>query len=324
MIALTTSPHPNDGALARRAAWRTLRDAMELEDIPTGPDGPRARWRAHMYLWGARMIGPPISLIGLYGRGMRNALDIGLTRFDLSWPQLPPSFDGYRILHVSDTHFGVLPALAQAVSKVLDGLTVDLGVLTGDYSGSPHDPFADAAVAPLVHVLSVATILDGSIAVLGDHDRARTAESLEAHGIRVLINESVLLERSNERIIITGLDDVHRFYTDAAAQALNARRQQFGIALVHSPELADVAANAGYALYLCGHTHGGQVCLPGGKPLTTQLTRCRFASAGLWRCGQMTGYTSRGIGVVGAPLRFNCRGEVALITLRTSPPKYRH
>ncbi len=87
---------------------------------------------------------------------------------------------------------------------------------------------------------------------------------------------------------------------------------------MHSAEVADDADEAGYALYLCGHTHGGQISLPGGRPLVTHLKRCRHAASGLWRQGRMTGYTSRGVGVSDLPLRFNTRGEVVVITLRRS------
>ena len=132
-----------------------------------------------------------------------------------------------------------------------------------------------------------------------------------------------MLERSSERITVTGLDDVHHFYTEGARQALIGTASGFKIALVHSAEVADVAAEAGYALYICGHTHGGQVCLPGGRPIITHLTQHRFAAAGLWRFGQMTGYTSRGVGVSGPPVRFNSRGEVGLITLRRTNQEVR-
>ena len=85
---------------------------------------------------------------------------------------------------------------------------------------------------------------------------------------------------------------------------------------MHSAEVADDADEAGYSLYLCGHTHGGQICLPGGRPLVTHLKRCRHAARGLWRQGGMTGYTSCGLGVSDLPVRFNTRGEIVLITLR--------
>ena len=92
----------------------------------------------------------------------------------------------------------------------------------------------------------------------------------------------------------------------------------FKIALIHSPEFVDAAAENGFQLYLAGHTHGGQVCLPGGWPIITHMTRYRRYARGLWRHGEMVGYTSTGVGVSGLPVRFNTRGEVALITLHSS------
>ena len=98
------------------------------------------------------------------------------------------------------------------------------------------------------------------------------------------------------------------------------RLRGINIALVHSPELVHQAAEAGASLYLTGHTHGGQISLPGGRPILTNLaTGQRFAS-GQWRCGSMLGYTSPGVGVSGLPVRFNTRGEVTVITLTRSRP----
>ena len=164
------------------------------------------------------------------------------------------------------------------------------------------------------------------LAVLGNHDPVEMATLLEEKGFDVLVNRSRVLERSGERLRVTGLDDVHNFYTDAARAALEDHDGEdhdgenhdgeCRIALVHSAEMADFADQAGYALYLSGHTHGGQICLPGGRPVITQLTRCRHAAAGLWRQGRMAGYTSAGLGVSDPPVRFNCRGEVTIITLR--------
>ena len=115
---------------------------------------------------------------------------------------------------------------------------------------------------------------------------------------------------------LTGVDDVHFFYSPAAHEALQASHSGFRIAAVHSPEAADVAAAAGVRLYLCGHTHGGQICLPGGRPLLTRLGRCRGFARGLWQCGEMVGFTSTGAGYSGIPIRFNCPPEVARITLK--------
>jgi predicted MPP superfamily phosphohydrolase len=82
--------------------------------------------------------------------------------------------------------------------------------------------------------------------------------------------------------------------------------------------MAGEAATACYDLYLCGHCHGGQVCLPSGRPLITHLSRHRDLHAGLWRLGGMWGYTSRGAGLADPPVRFNCQGEVTEFRLRAA------
>src|SRR5690606_6582265 len=128
--------------------------------------------------------------------------------------------------------------------------------------------------------------------------------------------ETVTVRRGGATLHLTGFDDVHYYYTEATDAAAKAAPPGFKIALVHSPEFALHAARAGYGFYLCGHTHGGQICVPGGKPvLTANLFGRRFAT-GVWRHGTMTGYTSRGAGTSGLPVRFFSRGEVTVVTLR--------
>ena len=85
--------------------------------------------------------------------------------------------------------------------------------------------------------------------------------------------------------------------------------------MVHTPELAMVASKNKYDLYLCGHTHGGQICLKEGVPLISHQFEGKQFNHGIWNIGAMTGYTSRGVGVSGMPVRFNCPAEVTLITL---------
>ena len=127
------------------------------------------------------------------------------------------------------------------------------------------------------------------------------------------------LTRVEDALHLTGLDDVHRFYTASASAALEAAPEGFCIALVHSPEIVDRAA-VRHRLYLTGHTHGGQICLPGGRPLATGLRRHHDLASGLWRHGEMMGYTSRGVGTCILPIRTHCPGEIAVVTLRRGPP----
>jgi predicted MPP superfamily phosphohydrolase len=256
-----------------------------------------------------------IRLTPLHARGRRNALDLRKVAFEVALPGLPPQFDGYRILHVSDTHLDVFPELAGVARRLLEDLEVDMLALTGDVHGHPRAPIA-LSTGLLSQALGGVRVRDRRVAVPGNHDTIEMVDALEGMGFEVLLNRSLVLEREGGRLRITGLDDVHSFYTEAARAAFAVHAGECRIALVHSAEAADYADEAGYALYLCGHTHGGQICLPGGRPLITQLTRCKHAAVGLWRQGRMAGYTTSGLGVSHPAVRFNTRGEVALITLR--------
>lgn len=303
------------GFSTSRQVWVERRRLMETKKAQFGPDGPRSLWRNRIFSAGLSSLYGGARFFGLDGRGRRNALDVRLVTRSISFPDLPQSFDGYRILHLSDTHLDCLPELATVAAGLLAGIEVDLLALTGDIHGDHRAPVS-ASIGPLAEAIKGVRVKDRRLAVLGNHDPADMAEALEGLGFEVLLNESTVLSRRDEHIGVTGLDDVHRFFTTNALDALSGSAGGFRIALVHSAEVADYASAAGYALYLCGHTHGGQICLPSGRPIITHLLRCRHGSVGLWREGNMIGYTSRGLGVGDVPLRFNCRGEIAVITLR--------
>jgi hypothetical protein len=290
---------------------------MEAQKVQFGPNGARSLWRSRIFSVGLTIFHGGVRLVGLHERGRRNALDVQLVTRSFSFPDLPQSFDGYRILLLSDTHLDCLPDLAIVAARLLAGVEVDLLALTGDIHGHHRAPLT-ASTGPLAELVPAVRVKDRRLAILGNHDPADMAEALDELGFDVLINRSTVVARQDERIVLTGLDDVHRFFTPDALRALSQSPEGFRIALVHSAEVADHAAAAGYSLYLCGHTHGGQICLPGGRPIITRLQRCRYAGVGAWRAGNMVGYTSRGLGVGDVPLRFNCRGEVSIITLRRS------
>jgi uncharacterized protein len=315
--ALSAANSEADGSSLPRQVWAERRRLMETQRAQFGPDGPRSLWRNRVFSAGLSTFYAGARLFGLDRRGRRNALDVRLVTRSISFPDLPQSFDGYRILHLSDTHLDCLPELATVAAGLLVGIEVDLLALTGDIHGHHRAPVA-ASIGPLAELIKGVRVKDRRLAVLGNHDPAHMAEALEGLGFDVLLNESTVLSRRDEHIVVTGLDDVHRFFTSNALGALSRSAGGFRIALVHSAEVADHASAAGYALYLCGHTHGGQICLPSGRPIVTHLLRCRHASVGFWREGNMVGYTSRGLGVGDIPLRFNSRGEIVVITLRQS------
>lgn len=280
----------------------------------SGVDGERRDllWRSRLLELGA---GWAARLTGLHGQGVQNARDPRVTEIAFSFPHLPPAFDGTRILHLSDLHVGTVPGLESTLAPLIEGIQADFAVMTGDFQSRATPSPAETArlMAPLVRACRAP---DGILAVLGNHDEAALVDALESLGIRLLLNESLILRRGDDHIHVTGTDDSHAFYTPGALSALAARPDGFRIVLMHSVELAAEAERLDTALLLSGHTHGGQICLPGGKPVMTALDRHRALAKGAWRLGRMQGYTSSGTGSGTPPLRFNSRPEVALITLR--------
>jgi len=272
-------------------------------------------WRAFKAMVGrVETVGPHFAL---YHRGLANALDLRLRRHEVVLAGLPAAFDGYRLLHLTDLHLDRLDQTTERLRALVATAPADLCVMTGDY-GHGFRQF-DRVIARLGTVVAAVEARDGILATLGNHDSARLIGPIEAMGARVLVNETATLRRGDDALHLTGLDDVHRYYTEAAREALFAAPDGFKIALIHSAEIAAAAAEAGFALYLTGHTHGGQVCLPGGRPILTNHRAPRAYAAGAWRHGDMIGYTSAGAGVSMLPIRFNTRGEITLITLRRAP-----
>jgi uncharacterized protein len=306
---MNTRPDP-----AARTQWMERRLAMEAHDDKHTPFGPRERhWNQFKRLM--VVLNVTLHASGLYRRGVRNALDIRFREITLAFDDLPPAFDGYRLLQVTDPHFDSIEGMGERIAALIADRPVDLFVLTGDYRRRVHGPHEQILPA-LEGVVRASRARDGILAILGNHDTAAMAAPFEALGIRMLANETVTIHRGGEALHLTGFDDVHYYYTPGADAAAAAAPAGFRIALVHSPEFALHAARAGYRFYLCGHTHGGQICLPGGRPiLTASIFGHRFA-AGLWRHERMHGYTSRGAGTSGLPVRFFSRGEVTVITLR--------
>lgn len=288
---------------------------MEAAGVRRSPKGHHGRWFWQLFKLLIKLFGALLKLTGLYQRGRRNALDIKVTRLDLAFPDLPVAFDGFTILQLTDLHVDALPEAMAAARAHLAGVEVDLCVLTGDYRYRVRGPHKQI-LPGMRELVAAVRARQGICAILGNHDCADMVADFETLGISMLINESLSLERGGDAIHLTGTDDVHYFYSEGARAALSEAPTGFKIALVHSPELADVAAGCGFQLYLTGHTHGGQICLPGGRPILTHLSCHRRYARGLWRHGGMQGFTSTGVGVSALPVRFNNRGEVVLITLR--------
>jgi predicted MPP superfamily phosphohydrolase len=253
---------------------------------------------------------------GLYWRARRNAERILVKHNEVQLKELPTLFDGFTILHISDLHVDMNEIAMKRLIELVDGMHYDLCVLTGDYRGESFGPF-QAALDGVAEVR--AHLKEPIYGVLGDHDTIQMVPGLEAMGIRVLLNECETLVRGDQRIYLAGIDDAHYFRADNIEKAsLPIPNGSFSILLSHTPEVYRQAAHADFNLMLSGHTHGGQICLPGSIPITLEAVLPRRMGSGAWQYHDMTGYTSVGAGSSVVPVRLNCPPEITLHRLRRS------
>lgn len=279
----------------------------------------RATW------WGAMghrlkptvFFGVLLRAVGLYKRGHENYLRPGLNELSFSFANLPPAFDGFRILYVADLHFDPrYEAFVEPVRHLIDSVEADLCCFGGDYFFEHFGeigPVRDA-MARLVEAVHAPR---GMLGVLGNHDMSSVIAPFEALGIRLLMNEHVTIEKDGDKIAIIGVDDTSFYEANDMAGAMEGMPETaFRLLLAHTPELALEAADHGVDFYLCGHTHAGQVRLPIVGPVIFN-SRCprRFCERA-WEHQGMQGYTTSGAGATDAPVRFNCPGEIVVITLR--------
>ena len=260
------------------------------------------------------VIRTALKLSGLYWRGLRNAQRIRVRRNEAWFAELPALFDGFTILHISDMHVDMNQAAMSHLIELVGGLRYDLCALTGDYRGKTFGPF-DATLEGLARVRP--HLAAPVYAVLGNHDTIQMVPGLEAMGIRMLLNESEVIARGDERIHLAGIDDAHFFRVDNIEKAAsNIPEGEFSILLSHTPEIFRQAAHADFNLLLSGHTHGGQICLPGSIPIILDLVLPRRMGSGAWQYHGMSGYTSVGAGSCIVPVRLNCPPEITLHCLR--------
>jgi uncharacterized protein len=260
------------------------------------------------------IISGALKLTGLYSRARRNADKLVVRRNILTFDNLPRAFDDFTILHLSDLHVDISEGAMQHLVSIVGDLQYDICVLTGDYRGKTHGPF-EKSIEGLNEVRT--GLKEPIYGVLGNHDSIRMSPSIEAMGIRMLFNECETIVRGDDRIYLAGVDDPHFYRADDIEKAASQiPREFFSILLSHTPEVYERAATSGFDLMLSGHTHGGQLCLPGGTPIKLEAILPRAMGAGAWHYAGMAGYTSRGVGTSLLPVRLNCPAEITLHTLR--------
>ena len=248
--------------------------------------------------------------------------ELSIEQHTIQLTRLPDAFRGMRIVQISDFHYAEYTEaffLHEMVRRV-NQLRPDMVVLTGDFiSYSPLPSAFARRFAP-----GCASILSGiecplRYASLGNHDyyhRTRTTSLrlCEEHGIPVLMNSAVALERDGQRLWLAGLGSVCENKADPARAIPRAVAKEPVILLAHEPDILPDIARYNVDLMLSGHTHGGQVRIPFLPPLHLPKYGERYVE-GLFRHGPTQLYVNRGIGAVGVPFRFRCPPEITVLTL---------
>lgn len=262
-----------------------------------------------------KIINGLLRATGLHRRGIANCLAIRVVEREQPLANLPRAFDGFRLLQLTDLHLDLVGGLASRAADLVARTPHDLAVITGDFADHPAGYFHDC----LDDIRLVSAALGpGALAALGNHDIIEIVPHLEQAGLRVLLNENVAVERGGEKLWIAGIDDPHFYGThDLEAARRGIPQGACAILLSHSPTTYDEARHYGFNFMLSGHTHGGQICLPGGFALIRN-GRCPSAQfVGAWNHHGLHGYTARGTGSCGVPARFNCPPEITVHVLRT-------
>lgn len=249
-----------------------------------------------------------------------------LVRQEITLKRLPAAFDGFTISHLTDFHyeprFSVVP-IRKAVDMV-NVLRPELTVLTGDFVTVPlleKERFLRKSAETAIPCAALLGQIQGpKYAILGNHDATANppliVRSLEKQGISVLRNRCLPIERGNARIWLAGIDDLLRGEPRIDLTLNGIPPDEATILLAHEPDYAQEVAFLPVDLQLSGHSHGGQIWLPGiGAPWLPPMSR--IYPRGLYRIQDLTLYTNIGIGTIRVPIRLNCPPEVTLITLRS-------
>jgi predicted MPP superfamily phosphohydrolase len=253
-----------------------------------------------------------LTVQGSYKIGIENTTDYKIEKIQISFANLPPQFDGFQILQLSDIHADAIHDSGSKLFSLLKGIKTDVCVITGDYRLLTHQAY-EPALKMTGKIVRLIKAEYGTWGILGNHDFIEFVPRLESYGLRMLLNEAVPLKKNGRTIWLVGVDDAHLFGChDIERATAGVPQNAFSILLSHTPQLYKEAEKSGFDYMICGHTHGGQICLPGGFPVLYNTRAPRKYCSGAWTYRNLNGYTSRGTGASSLPIRFNCPPEITI------------
>ncbi len=250
------------------------------------------------------------------GYGMFEAGWVRIDRQTLAVRNLPNGFRGVNVAFLTDIHHGPYIDLdyVQHCVRTANLLDPDLILLGGDYI------LRDAKyVKPCFEVLAGLKAPLGVFGVLGNHDHwhglEETKAGFRAAKITELTNTGIWLKRYDDRLRLCGVDDALGGIPDANLALGDATEQDASVLISHNPDFAETLSDNRVGLMLSGHAHGGQVAIPGfAAPWVPSSFGTKYLRGRVEAPHTMV-YVSRGLGVMGVPVRFGSRPEINLITL---------
>ncbi len=261
--------------------------------------------------------------LALYaGEVERHWLDIHQVSIKLA--NLPEAFRGFRIAQLADFHYGEYsePTYIRSVVRATNELRPDLIALTGDFISS-GPMVRRISVDFAYHCADLLAKLEAPrrFAVMGNHDalvgRVEVTDALASHGIGVLHNSAIPIEKDGARFWLAGVADIlcgGEADLNAAIPKARDQKTEPLILMAHEPDFADSVVGSGVDLMLSGHTHGGQVRIPFARPFNLPPLGRKYVE-GLFSVGDLQLFVTRGVGTVGVPFRFRCPPEITVITL---------
>ena len=240
-----------------------------------------------------------------------------ITRVDIADPDVPPAYDGKRIVFISDIHHGPYFSI-ERVKRLVDrvnALQPDLILLGGDYV------HRDAKyIAPVFAELARLRAPLGVFAVAGNHDHwegiEETRREMALAGIVNLDNRAEWITMGGDRIKVGGVGDVYEDSQDIGPTIADADEGDFVLLLSHNPDYAERIVTERIDLVLSGHTHGGQVTFFALWAAFVPSTYGQKYRSGFVDTGHTLVFVSNGVGTITPPVRFFARPEIVVITLQ--------
>ena len=264
-----------------------------------------------------------ITRMGLKATGMHKAaytnfLNVKVVNQEWKIRNLPPKFEGFRIMQLSDLHADLDTQLTNKIIRQIQNTKHDAAVITGDFRNKSDGPH-EVCVSETAKI--VAALHPRRWGILGNHDNIEMTSDLEKVGLPILLNEVVSITKDRQKLWIAGIDDPHFYKThDLGKVRKEIPANACAVLLSHSPEVYKKAAELNFDLQLSGHTHGGQLCLPTGRHIVVPLPKYtdKKIICGRWSHNELQGYTSPGTGSCAIAARMFCPPEITIHILSRS------